>query len=141
MTNSRNQTRKTSTVKASIRLLHLLCALIFLLGISGLSQSAGQANSTPGKVVIGSYKCWAYGQPRMLLNFTIRDATQYTGSDGKAGTYSFDSKTTRIVFKGGFLDGVMPKGFYTIYHEPQGMPTVSFRGPSNSEASYCQGPH
>jgi hypothetical protein len=32
----------------------------------------------------------------------------------------------------------MPAGFFAIYHEPQGRPTVSFRSERNSEAAFCQ---
>jgi hypothetical protein len=102
------------------------------------SASAASQSASAGAVKTGSYECWANGQARMLLNFTIRGAGQYTGSDGKAGTFSIDPNTGRIKFKGGALDGVMPEGFYAIYHVPQGRPTVSFRSPSGSEASFCQ---
>lgn len=77
----------------------------------------------------------------MLMNFTIRSATQYTGSDNKPGTYSFDANSGRITFRGGSLDGAMPDGFYAIYHEPRGVPTVSFRSPRGSEAAFCQNAH
>jgi hypothetical protein len=91
-----------------------------------------------GAPKMGSYECWANGQARMLLNFSFTSGSQYTGSDGKAGSYSIDVNTARIKFKGGALDGVMPDGFYAIYHIAQGRPTVSFMGPSGSEASFCQ---
>jgi hypothetical protein len=97
------------------------------------SQPAG-----PAKVAPGSYECWANGQARMLLNFTIKSGTQYTGSDGKPGSYSYALSTGRVMFKGGSLDGAMPEGFTTIYHEPKGRPTVSFRSARGAEASFCQ---
>jgi hypothetical protein len=93
---------------------------------------------SPAKVAPGSYACWANGQARMLLNFTIKSATQYTGSDGKPGSYSYTSANGRLTFKGGSLDGAMPEGYTTIYHEPKGLPTVSFRSPRGAEASFCQ---
>jgi hypothetical protein len=100
--------------------------------------SAAQQTAASGNVKTGSYECWSNGEARMLLNFKITGAGQYTGSDGKAGTFSVDSNTGRVKFKGGALDGVMPAGFYAVYHVPQGRPTVSFYGTSGSEASYCQ---
>ncbi len=102
------------------------------------ANAPARAADRPGAVPLGSYECWSFSEPRMLLNFTIRSGSQYVGSDGKAGSYSYDPGSGRINFRGGFLDGVMPAGFYAIYHQPQGMPTVSFRGPSGSEASFCQ---
>jgi hypothetical protein len=104
----------------------------------GNPQAAAPATGAGGKVATGSYECWANGTPRMLLNFTIRSATQYTGSDGKPGSYGFDAGNGRISFHGGALDGILPNGFYSIYYEPQGRPTVSFRNASGSEVSFCQ---
>jgi len=92
----------------------------------------------PGKVAMGSYECWANGQARMLLNFKIKSPTQYTGSDDKPGNYTYNAASGAIAFKGGALDGVMPEGFTSIYHEPKGHPTVSFRGKSGAEASFCE---
>jgi hypothetical protein len=105
---------------------------IFLFGFT-----AAHSQTAPAKVAPGSYACWANGQARMLLNFTIKSATQYTGSDGKPGSYSYASNG-RLTFKGGSLDGAMPEGYTTIYHEPKGLPTVSFRSPRGAEASFCQ---
>lgn len=102
------------------------------------TAQSGNNSAGAGKVAPGSYECWANGQARMLLNFTIRSATQYVGSDGKAGAFSYDAGSGRINFKGGALDGVMPDGFYAVYHEPQGRPTVSFRSARGAEASFCE---
>ena len=88
-------------------------------------------------MAMGSYECWGNGSARMLLNFTVRSATQYTGSDGKPGTFTVDGGG-RIAFRGGALDGAMPAGFYAVYYEPKGVPTVSFRSSRDSEASFCQ---
>ena len=74
----------------------------------------------------------------MLLNFTASPGGKYVGADGKAGTLTLDASSQRISFKGGALDGAMPAGFFAIYHEPQGRPTVSFRSERNSEAAFCQ---
>lgn len=97
------------------------------------AQSAGG-----GALAAGGYECWANGQARLLMNFSIRSSSQYTGSDGKPGTYSLDAATGRVTFTGGALDGVMPQGFFALYHAPQGRPTVSFRGRSGSEAAFCE---
>ncbi len=98
----------------------------------------GAAVTPPGSIAAGSYECWSNGEARSLSNFSVSDATHYTGSDGKVGTYTFNATTTRIVFKGGALDGVLPAGFYTIYHSVQGRPVVSFMSPSGTEAQYCE---
>ncbi len=104
----------------------------------GAAVPAGGGGRGQGGVAPGSYECWANGQARMLLNFTISGGARYTDSEGKAGGYSFDSATARIVFKGGMLDGLMPKGFYSMYHEPKGRPTVSFRNSGGSEVTFCE---
>ena len=91
-----------------------------------------------GGIATGSYECWANSRPRLLLNFKISAGGRYTDSEDKPGSYSFDPATGRIAFKGGMLDGVMPKGFYSIYHEPQGHPTVSYRNSGGSEVSFCE---
>src|ERR1035437_4906555 len=109
-------------VRSMLRIFPLL--VIFL----GAFPMARSQPAGPAKVAPGSYECWANGRARMLLNFTIKSATQYTGSDGKPGSYSYASNG-RLTFKGGSLDGAMPEGYTTIYHEPKGLPTVSFRSP------------
>ncbi len=73
----------------------------------------------------------------MLLNFTVTGPSRYTASDGTAGTFTFDPASKAIRFTG-FLANSMPEGFTTIYYEPHGTPTVSFRGPGGSEASFCE---
>ncbi|MDP8979536.1 MAG: hypothetical protein M3O35_02975 [Acidobacteriota bacterium] len=117
--------------------------------LSGSAAPAGEPAAAPvapaanpgagsgGGVAAGSYECWANGQARMLLNFTIRTPGQYIGSDGKPGAYSLGAGG-RITFHGGALDGVLPAGFYTVYYSPQGRPTVSFRNSGGSEVSFCQ---
>ena len=87
---------------------------------------------------MGSYECWANGEARLLMNFSIKDATRYTDSENKPGTYSYDANSGRITFKGGALDGVMPTGFVSIYHEPKGKPTVSYRSGRGAEAAFCE---
>jgi len=115
-----------------------------LASLQGTPAPTGQIAAAPaaprgqGGVVAGSYECWSNGQARMMLNFTISGGGRYTDSGGKAGSYQFDAGTGRISFRGGLLDGVMPQGFYSIYYEPQGRPTVSFRNAGGSEVSFCQ---
>lgn len=100
------------------------------------AANTGGGGSTA--VALGNYQCWAWSQPRPFLNFTAKSSTQYVGSDGKTGTYSYDAGSGRITFTSGFLKDAMPPGFRSIYHSPEGRPKVSFYGPSNSEASYCE---
>jgi hypothetical protein len=111
--------------------------------LSGTAAAAGPTPAAPplqraGGVVPGPYKCWANGQARMLLNFTIGGPGQYIGSDGKPGAFTFDPATRRIVFTTGALAGLLTDGAYAIYHEPQGRATVSFRSARGTEASFCQ---
>src|SRR5262249_33583562 len=89
-------------------------------------------------IVEGAYECWAFSQARPLLNFTIRSGGTYIGSDGKSGAFSFDAAFQRVIFTTGALSNVLPAGFYTIYYEPQGRPTVSFRNSHGDEESFCQ---
>lgn len=90
-----------------------------------------------GGVALGAYECWAWGSPRLLLNFKVTGAGHYTASDGSPGTFTFDPGSKAIRFTG-YLADAMPSGFTSIYHEPHGKPTVSFRGRSGSEASFCE---
>jgi len=129
------------------------CSMTMMAGLLGAAgQAFAQQAPAPGGAVAGApasprssggvpagkYTCWANGQARMFLNFTASPGGKYVGADGKPGTFSLDQSTQRISFKGGALDGAMPAGFFAIYHEPQGRPTVSFRSERNSEAAFCQ---
>ncbi len=104
-----------------------------VLGCAAVDAQAAK----PAVVATGSYECWAHGQARMLLNFKVTGKDTYAGESSK-GSFTYDSASGKVTFKGGHLDGMMPKGFTTIYHEPHGKPTVSFRGPSGGEASFCE---
>lgn len=111
---------------------------ILLLAIAASAASAQPRPAAPAKVAAGAYECWAFSEPRPLLNFKILSDARYTDTDGKPGAYSYDPKTGRVAFKGGALDGAMPDGFYTVYHEPRGKPTVSFRSRRDAEVSFCE---
>jgi len=113
-------------------------ALVLFIWAAMGALAQQKSTPPPAKIATGPYECWANGAPRLLLNFSIRSTTEYRDSDNKPGTYTYDLKTGRISFKGGGLDGVMPRNFYSVYHEPKGRPTVSFRNPQGSEASYCE---
>ena len=126
------------SVKTPGRKLLQVTFWVVLVAPCGLAQVQAAKESAPAKVAFGSYECWANGSARALLNFAIRSPSKYTDTDGQPGAYSYDQKTGAITFKGGGLDGVMPAGFYSIYHEPKGIPTVSFRSPRNAEASFCE---
>ena len=97
-----------------------------------------QTGSGDGTIPQGVYQCWSSGQANFMLNFSITGPNQYTGSNGKAGKFQFDPGSEQIAFMGGSLDGVMPQGFYSIYHAPKGRPTVSFRNSSGNEVAFCQ---
>lgn len=99
--------------------------------------AAGQRSA--GGVAEGSYQCWSNGQARMLLNFTIRAGGLYSGSDGRPGRYSFDPASQRISFSGGSLENAFGPGYHSIYHAPQGRPTVSIQSErTGGEAAFCQ---
>lgn len=98
---------------------------------------AAPQNSGGGAVAPGAYECWAWGRPRLLLNFKVTGAGRYTASDGSPGTFTFDPGSKAIRFTG-YLADSMPSGFTSIYYEPHGKPTVSFRGRGGSEASFCE---
>jgi hypothetical protein len=96
------------------------------------------AAATAGSgVPVGSYQCWANGQARPLLNFTILNGSQYRDSQGATGAFQ-SGASSRITWRGGNLDGFLPAGFYTVYYAPQGRPTVSFRSTSGAEVTFCQ---
>lgn len=99
-----------------------------------LATSAASA-----QVGLGANECRASSSPRMDLNFEVTDDHSYVASDGSVGTFKFDQETQAIRFTG-YLGDVMPEGFTTLYHEPNGRPTVSFRGRSGAEASFCERP-
>lgn len=108
------------------------------------TNASAQAAKAPPKadgaaktVALGDYECWANGSARMLLNFKVTTAGQYTASDGSRSSFSHDPATGQIVFKG-YLAESMPNGYTTKYHEPKGRPTVSFRSARGSEASFCE---
>jgi len=105
---------------------------------SSAPPSAARNGTGGAGVAQGAYQCWSSNRANMTLNFSVGSGNQYTGYNGSAGTFSFDAASQRIIFKGGSLDGVMPQGFYAIYHAPQGRPTVSFRNAGGSEVAFCQ---
>jgi hypothetical protein len=110
-----------------------------LMGITGSVMATLAYAQPPVTVAQGSYECWGNGSPRLLLNFKVTGKDKYSDSDGKdRGSFTYDAGSGNIVFKGGHLEGVMPNGFTSIYHEPKNRPTVSFRSARGSEASFCE---
>lgn len=117
-----------------------------LSSLTGARASAGGA-ATPqpaaappqamAGVAPGAYQCWANGEARMLLNFTVLGGNQYRDSEGHTGALALDARG-RMTFRGGNLDGFLPAGFYAVYYAPGGRPTVSFRSSSGSEVTFCQ---
>lgn len=96
--------------------------------------------AVPSEVRTGNYECWAFSSARMDLNFEVTGPGRYiAAADGSEGTFSLDAGTGQIRFTG-YLGDAMPDGFTAIYHEPRGTPTVSFRGRSGAEASFCENP-
>ena len=98
----------------------------------------GQAQA-PAAVAQGSYECWGNGSPRLLLNFKVTGKDRYADPEGKEkGSFAYNPANGAITFKGGHLDGVMPTGFTSVYHEKNKRPTVSFRSGRGAEASFCE---
>lgn len=112
-----------------------------LSALSGTAAPSGpvakSAEPSAGRgIPTGKYECWANGQARLMLNFTIDDESHYVGADGTRGTYSLQGD--QVTFHGGALDGAMPTGFSAVYHRPGGRPTVSFRSGRGAEAAFCE---
>ena len=111
--------------------------------LPGTPAAAGQIASGPaptrsGGLVVGPYECWANSRARGGLNFSIRAGSQYTDSEGATGTFSLNTTDHVVKFKGGLLSA-LGAGFYTFYHEPKGMPTLSMRSVRDGgEISYCE---
>jgi hypothetical protein len=99
-----------------------------------IAQAPAMARS--GGVAVGSYECWNFNQAAMMLNFTIQPGGRYLDSGGRPGTFTFTPGTQRIQFVGGSLNG--GAGYFPIYYEPQGLPTVSFRNAKGDEVVFCQ---
>ncbi len=104
----------------------------------GAPVVAPPAPERSGGVVEGQYECWSNGQARGLLNFTIVAGGRYLDSSGKPGSFAFSPANSRITFRGGVWGGGVPAGYYSIYYEPQGRPTVSIRSQGGSEVAFCQ---
>ena len=111
-------------------------AVITVLGLLAGTSALAQV---PAQVAPGSYECWAWGKPRMLLNLKVTAPGRYSDPDGsKKGSFVLARDSGRLTFKGGHLDGAMPDNFTAVYHEKNNKPTISFRGASGSEASFCE---
>jgi hypothetical protein len=113
--------------------------------VSGAGGSVGGVATKPkesaapaktGAVATGAYECWAFNTARSNLNFTVTGPGSYRAADGSSGGFTFDPGSGRITFTG-YLADVLPEGFTTVYHEPKGHPTVSFRR-RGAEASFCE---
>jgi hypothetical protein len=114
-----------------------------LQSLSGTAAPSGPVAAAPamarsgGGVAQGSYECWSGRYASMGQNFSIAAGGRYTDTAGNPGTFTFDPGTQRVVFRGGALDS-STKDYTTIYYEPQGRPTVSFRNRSGNEVVFCQ---
>src|ERR1019366_860261 len=75
--------------------------------------NAAQVGSGGEAIPQGDYQCWSSGRANLTLNFSVGAPGRYTGYNASAGSFSFDTASQRITFKGGSLDGVMPPGFYS----------------------------
>lgn len=101
------------------------------------APAAPPSNGAASAVALGTYECWAFNSPRMNLNFEVTGPGRYKATDGSAGTFTFEPGSKAIRFTG-YLAEAMPTGFTSIYYEPNGHPTVSFRGRGGAEASFCE---
>lgn len=85
----------------------------------------------------GSYECWHFSQPRLLLNFTVTGPETYEGYDGTTGTYSLGADNV-VTFLSGPLQDIMPDGFSARYEVRNGKPTLSYISGRGSEAAFCE---
>lgn len=111
--------------------------------LQGSAASNGPVAAPPaahrsGGVAEGPYECWSGSEAQGTLNFTILTGGRYRDSSGKAGAFAFTPADRHIAFHGGSLDGGFPAGDYSIYYEPQGVPTVSIRNAGGDEIAFCQ---
>ena len=106
-------------------------AVASVVACAALAQTASAAT-----MAMGSYECWGNGEARLLMNFTVTGQDTYKGSDDSTGHFALSGN--RVNFTSGTLNGVMPDGFVANYVIRQGIPTVSFVGPSGAEAQFCE---
>ena len=109
--------------------------------LPGSSAATGVVTSGPAPTSYspkqGAYGCWSGNRSQLRFNFSIRGGGQYTDSVGAAGAFRFDNNNQRIEFQGGLLSN-LGAGYYAIYYEPEGLPTVSMRNSKGEEAVFCQ---
>jgi len=110
--------------------------IVLALAVAGASLAA-VSSANAASMAMGSYECWGNGEARMLMNFKVTGANSYIGSDNSKGTYTL-GQGNKVNFTSGSLNGVMPDGFTATYVIRQGVPVVTFVGPSGAEAQYCE---
>ena len=77
--------------------------------LAWMLEAAGSENKDKGPVLKGSYACVAGGGAAGTLRLVIKSDTEYADRNGKKGTYEFDPKTGRFVFKTGAWEGFYGK--------------------------------
>lgn len=133
------QTRFRPAVHSLARLNFTRLTLVRLSAGPVLYALCAGAQAGPAAVATGNYECWGNGQARMMLNLKVAGRDRYTDPDGREkGRFSYSEGSGLVEFKGGHLDGALPKGFTVVYHEPKGRPTFSFRSGRGAEASFCE---
>ena len=113
-------------------------SLLLMAGLCVASIAAMAAPPAGNEMKPGSYECWGNGSARPLMNFTAKSGGKYIDSESKTGTYTIDPKNHYVTFKGGMLDGVLPKNFHAEYKIDRGRPKVSFIGSGGAEAQFCE---
>ena len=104
-----------------------------ILVASAAALMLAAAPAAAGTIPNGSYECWHFSTPVMLLNFTIQPGGRYLDSDNKPGSYAMGAKN-RLVFHGAGHDGNYAD--YTLDHR---IPTVTFPV-GEGGGDFCQGP-
>lgn len=107
------------------------------IGGGASAAETASASGNAGLVAQGDYECWANGQARMLMNFTITAPGEYTASDGSTGTFDYDPSTGVITFTG-YMRDIMLDTWVVNYHEQGGVPTVSYVSDRGAEAAFCE---
>jgi hypothetical protein len=77
--------------------------------LAWMLEPAGSETKDKGPVLKGSYTCVAGGGAAGTLRLVIKSDTEYADRNGKTGTYEFDAKTGRFVFKTGAWEGFYGK--------------------------------
>lgn len=119
-------------MKPHLRSLVALAAFALAMPLAQAKPAAEKAHPG-GKLVPGSYECWNFNRPQLMLNFKLQDGGRYRDYENKGGSYTYDAASGKLAFKGGALDGQS-----TVYEISRGKPKASFRNAHGNEIAFCE---